>query len=344
MATIIAWIVILGVLVAIHELGHFFVGKGFGMRVDEYSIGFGPALWKRRWGETQYALRVVPLGGYVRFAGMDQNVDHNPRDFPNRPLWQRFLVIVAGPVMNLLLAMVLYALALGAVGVPVATTTVAQTLSGYPAARAGIRPGDRIVSIDGQPIRSWTALERSIESHHKQSMAVGIRGRQGVRVVRLHTQYDAKTKQHLIGIRPATTSMQVGPVTAISAGVTTTVRLTGAWFVALLHLVEGKHGVPVQGPVGIAVDVGIALQGGAYYLFLLAAALSANLGLFNILPFPVLDGSRLFFIGLEGVRKKPMDPDKESMIYLAGMVILLLFVIIVTFHDVLSLFGRSFSS
>ncbi|MCL5064073.1 MAG: M50 family metallopeptidase [Firmicutes bacterium] len=344
MATIVAWIVVLGVLVAIHELGHYFVAKGFGMGVDEYSIGFGPALWKRRWRGTLYALRVVPLGGYVRLAGMDPNVEANARDFPNRALWQRFLVIFAGPVMNLILAMVLYALALGAVGVPVATTTVANTLSGYPAAQAGIRPGDRIVSVDGRPVPTWTALDQSIKAHQNQLMVIGVESNHHVRQIRIRTRYDAAVHQHLIGIRPAATGLRLGPLSSLSTGVSTTVQLTGSWFVALVHLVEGQKGVPVQGPVGIAQDVGIALQGGAYYLFLLAAALSANLGLFNILPFPVLDGSRLFFLGLEGVRKKKMDPDHESLIYLVGMVILLLFVIIVTFHDVASLISHRLSS
>jgi regulator of sigma E protease len=345
MATIIAWIVVLGVLVAIHELGHFFVAKGFGMKVDEYSIGFGPPLFKRNWGETLYALRIIPLGGYVRIAGMDQHAPAHPRNFSNRPLWQRFLVIFAGPVMNLLLAMLLYALALGAIGIPVPTTTVARTLAGYPAAAAGIRPGDRIVSIDGHPTPNWESLDTTIKAHESQAMMIGVVKTDGQRAtVRVTTRYDAATRQHLIGIEPASRGERLGPVTALRAGAITTVQLSGAWFVALVHLIEGQKGVPVQGPVGIAVDVGIALQGGAYYLFLLAAALSANLGLFNILPFPVLDGSRLFFIGLEGVRGKPMDPDRESLIYFIGMMILLLFVVVITFHEVASLIGHRLSS
>jgi len=175
-------------------------------------------------------------------------------------------------------------------------------------------------------------------------MVIGVQSGSNLRLIHIHTRYDASAHAYLIGIRPAARGVRLGPLTSLSAGATTTVQLTGAWFVALVHLIEGRKGVPVQGPVGIAQDVGVALQGGAYYLFLLAAALSANLGLFNILPFPVLDGSRLFFMGLEGVRKKPMDPDHESMIYLVGMIILLIFVVVVTFHDVASLIGRGLSS
>lgn len=345
MGTIIAWIVILGVLVAIHELGHFFVAKGFGMRVDEYSIGFGPSLWKRRWGETVYALRVVPLGGYVRLAGMLQNSDKNPRDFPNRPLWQRFLVILAGPVMNLVLAAVLYALAVGAVGgLPVPTTTVAQTMPGYPAAQAGIRPGDRIVSVDHRPITSWTQLVRSIDVHKSQPMTLGFISAGRLHQVVVHTRYDVKNHRRLVGISPRSRLQRLGPLTAVSYGVRTTIQFTGAWFMAIVHMIDGKRSLQVEGPVGIAVAVGAALRLGMYYLFLLSAALSLNLGLFNIIPFPVLDGSRLFFLGLEGVRRKPLDPDKESLIYVVGMAILLLFVIIVSFHDVATLIGRRLPS
>lgn len=339
MHTVVAWILVLAVLVAIHELGHFFVAKGFHMGVDEYSIGFGPAIFKRTWHSTQYALRIIPLGGYVRLTGMNGEDKVGPRDYPNRALWQRFLVIFAGPVMNLLLAALIYAIAMGPVGQPVATTTVAQTLRGYPAAAAGLHRGDQIIAVDGQPIGSWVALENSIERHRHQTMTITVRYRQQIRVVTLHTRYDRKLKADLVGISPIIGIQHLPPLQAVSAGIQSTVQLTGSWFVALFHLVEGKRGVPVQGPVGIAVDIGDALQAGIFYLLMLSAALSANLGLFNILPFPVLDGSRLFLIGLEGVRRKPMDPDREGMIHLVGMAILLLFVVVVTFHDIAALIG-----
>ena len=343
MLTIVAWIVVLGVLVAVHELGHFLVAKAFSMRVDEYSLGFGPSLWKRRWGETLYAVRMIPLGGYVRLGGMDGARRDDPRDFPNRPLGQRFLVILAGPVMNLLLAGLLYAMAFGPIGQPVPTTTVANTLAGYPAAAAGIRPGDRIVSVDGHPIRNWTELQKTIQRHARQPIAVAVARGRHVRRISLTTRYDRQVKAWLIGIQPATRAVHLGVLPAIRRGVSDTAQLAGAWFGAMVRLVEG-HGPNVEGPVGIAVQVGIAANLGFYYLVLLSAALSLNLGLFNILPFPVLDGSRLFLIGLEGVRKKAMDPQHEGLIHLAGMVILLLLVVLVTFHDVASLVGARGSS
>ncbi len=336
MITIVAWIVVLGVLVAVHELGHFLVAKGFSMRVDEYSLGFGRSLWKRRWGETLYAVRMIPLGGYVRLGGMDGERRDDPRDFPNRPLGQRFLVILAGPVMNVLLAVILYAVAFGPVGQPVPTTTVAHTLAGYPAARAGIRPGDRIVSVDGHPIRDWTNLQKTLQHHARQRIAVGVERGHHLHHLSLTTRYDRQVKAWLIGIQPAMRAVHLGLLRAVGRGAMDTARLAGAWFGAMVHLLEG-HGPSVEGPVGIAVQVRIAANLGFYYLVLLSAALSLNLGLFNILPFPVLDGSRLVLIGLEGVRKKALNPNHEGLIHLAGMVILLLMVVLVTFHDVASL-------
>ncbi len=331
--TIVAWIVVFGVLVAVHELGHFFVAKTFGMRVDEYSLGFGPTLWHHRWGDTQYSLRVVPLGGYVRLAGMDGKKSDDPDEYPNRPLWQRFLVIFAGPVMNLVLAFVLITLALGPVGQPVATTTIQHLIAHYPAHAQGLHAGDRILSIDGKAISNGNAISTLVGRHAHQAIRLVVaRGHRHLAFT-IHPRYDKSLKQYLIGIELATRTVRLGPLAAVKQGLLWTVRLTGALFVALYQLVTGHHGFDVMGPVGIAVKVGQAARAGWYYLFYLGALLSANLALFNILPVPVLDGSRLFLLGVEGVRRRAMDPEREGMIHVVGMAFLLLFIIFVTYHD-----------
>lgn len=334
MTTVIAWIIVFGILVAVHELGHFFAAKSFGMQVDEYSLGFGPALWSHRWGETKYAVRLLPLGGYVRLAGMDGEKSVDPRQYPNRPLWQRFSVIFAGPVMNLLLAAVLYVMVFGPVGMPTTTTTVAETVAHYPAAKAGVRPGDRIIAIDGHKVSNWTQLDNQIKRHHTGSMAVTVVRHHQEATYHLKTRFDRKEKKWIIGINPSTVLVHVGIGRALWKGLVTTVQLTGSWFVALAKLVTGRQGFDVTGPVGIAVMVGQAARAGIAYLFLLAAALSANLGLFNILPVPVLDGSKLFLLAVEGIRRRAMDPDREGMIHLVGMALLLVFIVFVTYHDV----------
>ncbi|MDA8193358.1 MAG: M50 family metallopeptidase [Thermaerobacter sp.] len=334
MTTLVAWVVVFGLLIAIHESGHFLVAKAFGMRVDEFSLGFGPALGKKRFRETLYALRAIPLGGYVRLAGMEANRTQDPREFPNRPLWQRFMVILAGPMMNLALAAVLYGLAFGPVGIPTLTTTVAQTVPKYPAYAAGVRPGDRIVRIDHQPIASWTQLKAAIQQHQHQSMTVTLSRGGKTQTISVQPKWDPASKSYIIGIQPATRLVRQRPLSAVWSGIRQTVLLTGGWFSFMAGLVQGRGVAQVVGPVGIAVAVGRAAQAGMSYLVVLSAGLSANLGLFNILPIPVLDGSRLALLALEGIRRKAMDPERETLIHLVGMVALLFFVLFVTYHDI----------
>lgn len=340
MTTIIAWVVVFGVLVAVHELGHFSVAKAFGMRVNEYSLGFGPPLFRRQWGETLYAVRSIPLGGYVRIAGMEGEATSDPREYPNRPLWQRFSVIFAGPVMNLLLAAVLYAITFGPVGVPTPTMTVAKTLPQYPAYAAGIRAGDRIASINDRPVSTWNQLSTAIGSSSRQSVAVTVVRGSSRRTFHIHPQFDPSQKQYIIGIEPHVITVHHPPGQALVNGFSQTVQLTGSWFVYFGRMITGQGAFDVAGPVGIAVMVGQAARAGIFYLLLMAAGLSANLGLFNILPVPVLDGSRLVLLVVEGVRKKALDPAKESVIFMVGMAVMLLFVVFVTFHDITHLILR----
>ncbi len=338
MTTAFAIILVFGVLVAVHEMGHFLVAKSFGMRVEEFALGFGPAIYKHRWGETLYALRIIPLGGYNRLAGMEGNKTEDSREFLNRPLWQRFLVVLAGPVMNLVLAAVLYAVCFGPVGIPTATTTVARTIPHYPAYSAGIRAGDRIVKIDNTPVNSGTALQNAIVAHKNQVMAVTVVRHGVTKTLSMTTRYDKKLKEYLIGIEMTQAAVHQNVFQAVGSGVTETVQLTGSWFVALYHLVDGQGPFDLTGPVGIAELVGQAANTGLVELLLLSAALSANLGLFNVLPVPVLDGSRLFLMVVEWIRGKPMNPDHENMIHFIGFILLMALVLFVTFREVEHLF------
>jgi regulator of sigma E protease len=315
------------------------VAKAVGIRVEEYSLGFGPSLWQRRWGETLYAARVIPLGGYVRMAGMEapEAFRDDPRAFPNRPLWQRFAVILAGPFMNLVLAAVLYAVLMGPVGIPQPTTVVGALLPNYPAYAAGIRPGDQVVAVDGEPVHTWQQLDGAIarRADHPLTITVVRNGKR--RTFRLQARYNPATRSRIVGIQPRYRRRHLPPAQALVGGIRQTAALSGAWFVALFRLVTGQGAFDVAGPVGIAVMVGQAARAGDVQLMMLAAALSANLGLFNLLPVPVLDGSRLFLLGVEGIRHRALNPEKENLIHMLGFAVLLAFVLFVTYHDVLRL-------
>ncbi len=338
MATVVALVAIFGILVSVHELGHFLMGKAFGMGITEFSLGFGPALLSPKWGETRYSLRIIPLGGYVRIAGMEMNQSDNPNDYPNRPLWQRFSVIFAGPVMNLILAGVIFALAFGPIGTPTPTTSIAATIPHYPAYTAGIRAGDRITAIDHQPIKTWDELKQAIVDHVHHPIAMTLERHGVVHQVTVQPRYDKAQKRYIIGIEPATVTVHLGPLAAIRSGITYTINLTAGWFTYMFEMIEGRVPMAFTGPVGIAVYVNQAVHVGIWSLFMLAGALSANLGLFNVLPIPVLDGSRLFLLGLEGVRRRPMKPEHENLIHMVGFVVLILFVLVITYHDVSHLF------
>jgi regulator of sigma E protease len=340
METVLAWVLVFGVLIAVHELGHFTVAKAVGIRVDEFSLGFGPKLFGRRAGETLYAVRAIPLGGYVRMAGMDGEDREDPRAYGQKPLWQRFLVIFAGPVMNLVLAALLYVVLFGPVGIPSPTTTVGVAMRGYPAYQVGIRPGDRVVAVDGRPVSTWNGLAAAIAAHKAHPLAVTVVHANGQRrTYVVGTRYDPAAGSRIIGIEPAYQNLHLPILPAMAAGLTHTVQLTALWFTQLGRLLTGRGAFNVAGPVGIAVMVGQAVQQGWVTLILLAAALSANLGLFNILPVPVLDGSRLWLLILEAVRRRPLDPAKENLIHMVGLVVLLAFVVFVTYHDLLRLAG-----
>jgi regulator of sigma E protease len=345
MLTALAIVVIFGLLVSVHEFGHFLTAKAMGIRVEEYAIGFGPALFSWRGGETLYALRVIPLGGYCKMAGMEpgESGAEDPRGFNAHPRWVRALVIVAGPVMNLVLAGILYVVVFGPVGIPSPTTQVATVLHGYPAYEAGIRAGDRIVAVDHHRVHSWTDLQSSILRHASGKMTITYQ--QGVltRTVTVGTRYDAAAHTRIIGIEPTMTTTHLPVFQAIGAGVSQTVSLTGLWFSQIGRLFIGRSHLNVTGPVGIAVMVGQAVQQGWMSLILLAAALSANLGLFNILPIPVLDGSKLLFIGVEALRRRPLDAAKENLVNMIGFMVLVAFVLFVTYHDLLRLVKQGVS-
>lgn len=345
MLTALAIVVIFGLLVSVHEFGHFLTAKAMGIRVEEYAIGFGPSLVSWRGGDTLYALRVIPLGGYCRMAGMEpgEESEEDPRGFNARPRWVRALVIVAGPVMNLVLAGILYIVVFGPVGVPAPTTQVATVLQGYPAYQAGIRAGDTIVAVDHQAVHNWSELQASIVRHAAGHMTITYKKGILTRTVTVRTRYDQAAHAQIIGIEPKMATTHLPVFQAIGAGVSQTVSLTGLWFSQLGRIFVGRSHLNVTGPVGIAVMVGQAVQQGWMSLILLAAALSANLGLFNILPIPVLDGSKLLFIGVEAVRRRPLDAAKENLVNMIGFMVLIAFVLFVTYHDLLRLVKQGVS-
>lgn len=338
--TVVATIVVLGVLVFCHELGHFLGAKWSGIKVHEFSLGFGPRLIGFRDRETAYSLRALPLGGFTRMAGMEPG-DEEPvaqgRSFNEKPWWQRILVIAAGPLANFLMAVVILSLVFQVQGVPVLTNVVGTVLAASPAASAGLRPGDRILSVDGHQVTDWNQMVTQIQSRPDQTIFLEIARGSGKLALAVKTTTNS-SGQGMIGITNAAPAIaRQNPLVSLATGFSYTGRITWLILAFLGQMIFHHAPAQVGGPLRVAVEIGQAAKLGAANLAELAAFLSINLGIFNLLPIPALDGSRIVFLAVEAIRGRPVDPAKENFIHMIGMALLLLLMVVVTYNDILHL-------
>jgi regulator of sigma E protease len=340
---------VFGLLIFIHELGHFSVAKFFGIRVHEFALGFGPTLVGFDKGDTRYNLRLVPLGGFVRMAGMEDGDVDDPQGFNRKPAYARALVIAAGPIMNFVLAALLYASLLFFVGVDVSETTrlgeimktcdtavAGQTVSRpCPAHTAGLRQGDEVISINGTAVTTWQDIKDVVSKSEGKPLVFLVQ--RGQQKVELRTQAVFEQGSWIVGIRPSVRKAPLG--TALVQGTKWTYRTSLDWVTGLAGMITGKVAPELSGPVGITRTIAETASQGIDVLVLLAAFLSINLGLFNLLPIPALDGSRLIFLGVESVRGRKLDPTRENIIHFVGFVLLIGLMIVITYKEVAKLIG-----
>lgn len=327
---------VFGLLVFIHELGHFLLAKKVGIRVDEFALGFGPVLGSVKRGETLYAVRLFPLGGYVRMAGSTPQDQDDARGFAKRTVGQRMQVILAGPVMNFLLAVVIFAAAFATYGiVKVDGTAVGQVLSGKPAERAGLRVGDRVVAVDRVQVKGWDDLVARIQASPGRQVVFTVNRGGSTLDLTVTPEVNPDTPgKGFIGIGPSVVRQRLTPFGAVATAVGETGRMIILWVRGLTTAIFRGQTADVAGPVGITQMIGEATRAGLMNLLFLAAALSANLGLLNLLPIPALDGSRFLFLMVEKVRGKPVDPEKENFIHFIGFAFLLLLLVAITYRDI----------
>ncbi|HYF95540.1 MAG TPA: M50 family metallopeptidase [Symbiobacteriaceae bacterium] len=335
---------VFGLLIFIHELGHFAVAKSFGIRVHEFALGFGPVLAGFEAGETRYNLRAVPLGGFVRMAGMEDGDLDDPRGFNRKPVLARALVIFAGPVMNFVLAALLYAALLFFIGVDVSDSTrlgeimkscdtviAGQTVTRpCPAYTAGLRAGDEVTSINGTPVRAWQEIQDVVSKSQGKTLAFVVKRGQETVEVRSEAVFEAG--RWMVGIRPSTRREPLG--TALVQGVSWTYNTSAMWLQGFVGMIMGRVPAELSGPVGITRTIAETASHGLDMLVLLSAFLSINLGLFNLLPIPALDGSRLVFLGVESVRGRKLDPARENVIHFVGFLILIGLMLVITYSEV----------
>ncbi|MDT8435174.1 MAG: RIP metalloprotease RseP [Gemmatimonadota bacterium] len=364
LTTILATAVVLGVLILVHELGHFWAAKAVDIEVSRFSIGFGPRIAGFRRGETEYVLSAFPLGGYVKMAGMvDEEVtsrlegadeessrEPSPRDFDRKPLWARFLVISAGVLMNLLFAVAAFSVVAGVEGVVV--PVAADVAPGSPAERAGLREGDRFLAVAGRPTRDVSEVIRGILQRPGEPVRVRVE-RDGERlditvVPETIREYDDIARDTVslgrIGVGFETTEatkQRLGPAAAFAAGVSRTwtwVREVGDF---LVRLVTGQRSPKeLGGPIVIGQLSGQFARAGLLPLLNFMAIISVNLAVLNLLPIPVLDGGHLAFLTVEALRGgRAVGPEQRIRLTQIGMLLVIGLMVFAFANDILRLVG-----
>ncbi len=333
---------VFGLLIFIHELGHFAVAKYFDIRVHEFALGFGPVLAGFKRGETEYNLRLVPLGGFVRMAGMEEGDAEDPRGFNRKSVLARALVIFAGPFMNFVLASLLYSGYLFTVGtlqpvlgdVPVNCPTADSTAAARPcpAAAAGLKAGDRVLAVNGRAITEWKEVTDLISASGGKPVTVQVRRGSETREFTLQPVHVPSENRYMVGISPSYVPEPVGK--ALVKGPVFTAQISAMWLGGLVDMIAGRVQPELSGPVGITREIAQNAAQGWESLLGLTAFLSINLGMFNLLPIPALDGSRLAFMVVEAVRGRRVDPQRENMVHFVGFLLLIGLMVVMTYGDI----------
>ena len=327
---ILWFILILGGIVLVHEFGHFIFSKLFGVYVYEFSIGMGPKLLhhKKKGGETEYCIRAIPIGGFVSLAGEDADDNtkiDKKRMLYTKPVWQRFIIMIAGVSFNFIFAFVLLfvmALIYGSISTK---PIIANVSPEYPAYTAGIREGDKILSVDGNKISSWSEVQLYIASSKGNDISFVLKDKDG-------------NKSYVVGIGIDNT-VRRGFVSSITYAGEATVSLYKLMLTTIKQLFTGGVSAKdLSGPVGIYLIVDSQAKQGFQNIMYLTAYLSMNVGVINLLPFPAFDGGRVLFLIIEKIRRKPVPAKTEAMVNSIGFMLLMLLMVYVTFNDILRLF------
>lgn len=336
LSTLIATIFVFGLLIFFHELGHFLTAKLVGMRVEEFAIGFGPKLLSRKYGETVYSLRIIPLGGFNKISGMDPDEEQDERSFNSKPIWARMLVIVAGSTMNFILPVILFFFVFIGAGIdtPSNSPIIGNIFPDKPAAQAGLQPGDRIISVNETDINSWRDFVNVVQTNAGNQLMIRYETNGTVKNTSVTPEYDNKADRGIIGVMPKIENYQPGITEGIGLALKQTYTVAGSMVTGIAQMITGKASAELAGPIGVAQMAGEVAQLGIIPLLQFAAFLSINLGLINLLPVPVLDGGHLVTLAIEGIRGKSLSRNKMQFIQMVGFALLMILLIITTFKDI----------
>ena len=333
MAIVVA-VVGLGLLIAAHEAGHLLLARLMGMRVETYSLGFGPRLWGFRRGETDYRLSALPLGGYCKIAGFtpDDPAAQDPADagsYMNKPAWRRFLVIAAGPGVNYFVAFLIIAVLYASNGFLDLTTSRIEVVPGGPAAAAGLQTGDQVVGVDGAKVESFDDLRRELQKP-------GAAPERRIDVLRQGSpqMFTVRPRNGTISVTRDRVMVRLPVSEAILQALHDVWALNAATVGALWDAVRGKGSASLAGPIAIVRQASAEVRRGIADFASILANISVGLALFNFLPVPALDGGRLVFLGVELVTRRKVNARFESVVHVVGLLLLLgLLLTVVLFGD-----------
>ena len=356
--TVLSFLLVIGPLIFIHELGHYFAGRWFGVKADVFSIGFGREIagWTDKRG-TRWKVGWLPLGGYVKFAG-DMNPASTPskewlalppeeraKTFQSKPIWQRFIIVAAGPLVNFLFAILAFMAIFASWGYPTTPPVVTGVVKGQPADSAGFLPGDKVIAVNGREVETFADLQDYVRIRPSTALTFTVE-RAGERLnlsaVTGSTTYKDKFGNQgqigQLGVQGTSIGLQeIPPSQLLGTAVKQTARTVEAMVITIGQIITGQRSVKeMGGPLKIAQVSGQQASLGWLPFFYLMTVVSINLGFINLLPIPLLDGGHLLFYMIEGVRRKPLRPEAQEWAFRTGLAALLALMIFVTLNDLAS--------
>lgn len=350
--SIVAFVIVLGVLIFFHELGHFLVARLFGVGVERFSLGFGPRIFGKTIGITDYRISAIPLGGYVKMVGEEPDAQIDPADVPisftHKHVVKRIMIVAAGPLFNLLLAGLIFFGIFLVSGTFILKPTIGEVKADTPAWNGGLQQGDVVRSIDGAAIGTWEEMAERINRSQGQSLLFGIqRGQSELELTiapRIQTTqniFGEDIDRYVIGITAAgdVIPRKLGPLEAVGESIRQTWEITRLTVLSIVKLIQGTISTKtLGGPIMIAQMAGDQAREGAANLLFFTALISINLGILNFLPIPVLDGGHLVFFFIELVSRRPVSIKVREVAQQIGMFLLLLLMVYVFYNDITRIF------
>jgi len=341
-------IILLGVIIFIHELGHFLSAKLMGVRVLKFSLGFGPKLISKKYGDTEYLISSIPFGGYVKMLGESSEEELKDEEkifaFNYQPVWKRFIIVFLGPLFNLLFAVVIFA-GVFLYGFPVLLPEVGEVLTQSPAEKAGLMKGDTIISIDSSQITQWDEMTKIIHSNSDKNLTMEIKRKGEVMTFsiipekkKIKDLFGQEREVGLIGIKPSgNTFIKKSDVKeALVNSVGKTWEIMALTLISVVKLIQRV--IPMEtigGPILIVQMAGEQASLGILNFFIFMAIININLGILNLLPIPILDGGHILFLGIESIRRKPLSEKLIAIAQKVGLAIILFIMAFALYNDII---------